>query len=70
MKTVNIRCNNAGALGTGVSATIAAGDKLKAHWKQWTHRPAVVMVYMAKCPSAGCNSWDGAGKSWCTFRVL
>jgi hypothetical protein len=29
----NIRCNNAGALGTGVSGTIAAGDKVKAHWK-------------------------------------
>lgn len=36
-QTVNIRCNNAGALGTGVSGTLAAGDKLTAHWKQWTH---------------------------------
>jgi hypothetical protein len=34
-KTVNIRCNNAGALGTGVSGTLAAGDKLTAHWKQY-----------------------------------
>ncbi|CAO2652841.1 Nn.00g022520.m01.CDS01 [Neocucurbitaria sp. VM-36] len=67
LSTVNIRCNNAGALGSGVSGTVAAGDKLKAHWKQWTHRPAAVMVYMAKCPSAGCNGWDGAGKVW--FKI-
>ncbi|KAF2469642.1 cel1 protein precursor [Lindgomyces ingoldianus] len=64
---VNIRCNNAGILGTGLTATIAAGSDIKAHWTQWTHRPASVLVYMAKCPSSGCNSWDGAGKSW--FKI-
>jgi len=62
----NIRCNNAGALGTGVSGAIAAGDKVKAHWKQWTHRPASVLVYMAKCPGS-CDSFDGAGKVW--FKI-
>jgi hypothetical protein len=25
------------------------------------------MVYMAKCPAGGCNSWDGAGKAW--FKI-
>ncbi|EAT80025.2 hypothetical protein SNOG_12727 [Parastagonospora nodorum SN15] len=35
LSTVNIRCNNAGALGTGVSGTLAAGDKLTAHWKHF-----------------------------------
>ena len=25
------------------------------------------MVYLAKCPSSGCNSWDGAGKVW--FKI-
>lgn len=69
LQTVNIRCNNPGVVGTGVTGTVAAGDKLKAHWKQWTHRPAVALVYMAKCPSAGCDSWDGAGKVWCRFRL-
>jgi hypothetical protein len=31
-KSVNIRCNNGGALGTGVTGSIAAGAKLKVHW--------------------------------------
>ncbi|ORX98113.1 glycosyl hydrolase family 61-domain-containing protein [Clohesyomyces aquaticus] len=67
LSTVAIRCNNAGTLGTGLTATVAAGSDIKAHWTQWTHRPASVMVYMAKCPSSGCNSWDGAGKVW--FKI-
>jgi hypothetical protein len=67
LTTTNIRCNNAGTLGTGLSGTIAAGDKIRAHWTQWTHKPASVMVYMAKCPSSGCNSWDGSGKVW--FKI-
>ncbi|KAL6710979.1 hypothetical protein ACN47E_006854 [Coniothyrium glycines] len=62
----NIRCNNAGALGTGVTGTVAAGQSIKAHWKQWTHRPAVFDVYMAKCPGS-CDSFDGSGKVW--FKV-
>jgi len=66
LSSVNIRCNNGGALGTGVIGTIAAGAKLKAHWKQWTHRPASVMVYMARCPGS-CDSWDGSGKVW--FKI-
>lgn len=64
---MNIRCNNAGTLGTGVSAPVTAGSTIKTHWTQWTHRPAAVMIYMAKCPSSGCNSWDGAGKVW--FKI-
>ncbi|KAH7064035.1 glycosyl hydrolase family 61-domain-containing protein [Paraphoma chrysanthemicola] len=66
LTSVNIRCNNAGALGTGVTGTVAAGQKLTAHWKQWTHRPAAVMVYMAKCPGS-CDGFDGAGKVW--FKI-
>lgn len=42
-QTVNIRCNNAGALGTGVMGTIAAGDKLTAHWKQ-VSRPFTTLL--------------------------
>jgi hypothetical protein len=61
-QTVNIRCNNKGALGSGVTGTIAAGAKLKTHWKQWTS----LLVYMAKCPGT-CDSWDGAGKVWCMY---
>ncbi|PSN69212.1 hypothetical protein BS50DRAFT_549890 [Corynespora cassiicola Philippines] len=67
LTTVNIRCNNAGALGTGLTASIAAGATLKAHWTQWTHRPSAIMIYMARCPSSGCNGWDGAGKVW--FKI-
>jgi len=66
LSTVNIRCNNAGAKGTGVTGKVAAGEKITAHWKQWTHRPASVMVYMAKCPGS-CDSWDGSGKVW--FKI-
>lgn len=25
------------------------------------------MIYMARCPSSGCNSWDGSGKVW--FKI-
>ncbi|EMD88231.1 glycoside hydrolase family 61 protein [Bipolaris maydis ATCC 48331] len=67
LTTVNIRCNNKGLLGTGVTGTVAAGAKLTTHWKQWTHRPATFMVYMAKCPGS-CNSWDGSGKVW--FKIF
>ncbi|KAH8729001.1 glycosyl hydrolase family 61-domain-containing protein [Phaeosphaeriaceae sp. PMI808] len=66
LSTVNIRCNNAGAMGTGVIGTVAAGSKLVAHWKQWTHRPTSVMVYMAKCPGS-CDSFSGAGQVW--FKI-
>ncbi|KAF2649104.1 carbohydrate-binding module family 1 protein [Lophiostoma macrostomum CBS 122681] len=66
--TANIRCNNDGtALGTGVSASLAAGDTIKTTWTQWTHRPAAVLIYMAKCPSAGCDSFNGAGAVW--FKI-
>ena len=64
---MNIRCNNAGVLGTGLLGSVAAGATIKTHWKQWTHRPAAIMIYMAKCPSAGCDSWDGAAKTW--FKI-
>ncbi|KAF2791072.1 carbohydrate-binding module family 1 protein [Melanomma pulvis-pyrius CBS 109.77] len=67
LTTVNIRCNNAGILGTGLNAAVAAGATIKTKWTQWTHRPAAIMIYMAKCPSAGCNNWDGAGKVW--FKI-
>ncbi|KAF2019250.1 carbohydrate-binding module family 1 protein [Aaosphaeria arxii CBS 175.79] len=67
LQKVNIRCNNAGALGTGLSASVAAGSTIKSTWTQWTHRPAAIMVYMAKCPSSGCNGWDGAGTVW--FKI-
>lgn len=66
LSSINIRCNNAGALGTGVTATVAAGGTILAHWTQWTHRPAAIMIYMAKCPGA-CNSFDGSGSVW--FKV-
>jgi len=67
LSTVNIRCNNPGTLGTGQTASVAAGATIKSTWTQWTHRPASVLIYMARCPSAGCNSWDGAGKVW--FKI-
>ncbi|KAH7121267.1 glycosyl hydrolase family 61-domain-containing protein [Dendryphion nanum] len=67
LSTANIRCNNPGTLGTGLSATVAAGEKIKATWIQWTHRPTSVLVFLAKCPSSGCNDWDGAGKVW--FKI-
>jgi len=67
LTTVNIRCNNAGTLGTGLSMSAASGASILAHWKQWTHRPAAIMIYMAQCPSTGCDSWDGSGKVW--FKI-
>ncbi|KAF2452720.1 glycoside hydrolase [Lineolata rhizophorae] len=67
LSTVKIRCNNNGALGTGPIGEITAGTDLEVHWYQWTHRPAPVFVYMAKCPDSGCNDWDGSGTVW--FKV-
>ncbi|KAE8827617.1 hypothetical protein PTNB73_02761 [Pyrenophora teres f. teres] len=67
LTTENIRCNNKGALGTGLTGTIAAGAVLKTHWKQWTHRPTSFLVYMAKCPGK-CDSFDGSGKVW--FKIF
>ncbi|KAF2824369.1 hypothetical protein CC86DRAFT_354362 [Ophiobolus disseminans] len=66
LTSVNIRCNNPGVLGTGSTGTIAAGAKLTAHWKQWTHKPAAVLVYMAKCPGS-CDGFAGAGQIW--FKI-
>ncbi|KAK6340604.1 hypothetical protein TWF696_008929 [Orbilia brochopaga] len=67
LSKINIICNNAGATGTGKTATIAAGSQLTAYWAQWTHAEGCVMVYMAKCPSGGCNSWTGTGANW--FKI-
>ncbi|KAF3906011.1 Endoglucanase-4 [Orbilia brochopaga] len=67
LQKINIICNNAGVTGTGKTATIAAGSQLTAYWAQWTHAEGCVMVYMAKCPSGGCNSWTGTGASW--FKI-
>ena len=35
---------------------------------RWTHRPASVLVYMAKCPG-DCNTFDGSGKVWCKSPI-
>ncbi|KAJ6262566.1 hypothetical protein Dda_3377 [Drechslerella dactyloides] len=64
---INILCNNAGVFGTGLTATIAAGSQITAYWPQWTHAEGCVMVYMAKCPSGGCNGWTGTGTVW--FKI-
>ncbi|KAF3089333.1 hypothetical protein TWF706_010450 [Orbilia oligospora] len=64
---INILCNNAGATGTGKTATVAAGSDITAYWSQWTHAEGCIMVYMAKCPSSGCNGWTGTGTSW--FKI-
>ncbi|KAK6360082.1 hypothetical protein TWF730_006236 [Orbilia blumenaviensis] len=64
---VNIICNNPGVGGTGKTATVAAGGEVTAFWSQWTHAEGCIMVYMAKCPSGGCNSWTGTGASW--FKI-
>ncbi|KAF3169603.1 hypothetical protein TWF106_002119 [Orbilia oligospora] len=64
---INILCNNAGVTGTGKTATIAAGSDITAYWSQWTHAEGCIMVYMAKCPSSGCNGWTGTGTSW--FKI-
>ncbi|KAF3938732.1 Endoglucanase-4 [Dactylella cylindrospora] len=67
LSSINIVCNNAGVGGTGLTATIAAGSQITAYWSQWTHAEGCIMVYMAKCPSGGCNSWTGTGTVW--FKI-
>lgn len=59
-----VMCN--GGTSADLSAKVAAGGKIKAVWKQWTHEQGPVMVWMYKCAGdfKGC---DGSGKKW--FKV-
>jgi hypothetical protein len=57
-------CN--GGTSADLSAKVAAGGKVKAIWKQWTHAQGPVMVWMYKC-SGDFKSCNGSGKKW--FKV-
>lgn len=57
-------CN--GGTSADLVAKVAAGGKVKAFWKQWTHAQGPVMVWMYKC-SGDHKSCDGSGKKW--FKV-
>ncbi|KAH9871475.1 hypothetical protein IAQ61_005654, partial [Plenodomus lingam] len=50
-----------------LSASIAAGSKIKAIWKQWTHEQGPVMVWMYKCSTGDFSTCDGSGKKW--FKI-
>jgi hypothetical protein len=57
-------CN--GGTSADLFAKVAAGGKIRANWKQWTHEQGPVMVWMYKCAS-DFKSCDGSGKKW--FKV-
>jgi len=59
-----VMCN--GGTSADLSAKVAAGGKIRANWKQWTHEQGPVMVWMYKC-SGDFKSCDGSGKKW--FKV-
>jgi len=56
----NIRCNNNGQT-SKFHGEIAAGSKITAFWKQWTHAEGPVTVYLSRCPSNDCSNYDGSG---------
>jgi len=62
----NIRCNNNGQT-VQEHGEIAAGSKIIAHWKQWTHMEGPVTVYLARCPGDSCANYDGSGANW--FKI-
>jgi hypothetical protein len=59
-----VMCN--GGTSADLSAKVAAGGKIRANWKQWTHEQGPVMVWMYKC-AGDFKSCDGSGKKW--FKV-
>ncbi|KAF2688294.1 lytic polysaccharide monooxygenase [Lentithecium fluviatile CBS 122367] len=59
-----VMCN--GGTKADLSAKVAAGGKVKAIWKQWTHAQGPVMVWMYKC-AGDFTSCDGSGKKW--FKI-
>tara|TARA_R110002003_G_scaffold64_11_gene6049 strand:- start:1383 stop:1886 length:504 start_codon:yes stop_codon:yes gene_type:complete len=65
LKSVNIRCNNPGSLGTGVTGTVAAGQKLTAHWKQCKH--ALVHVIHPRYSDMLSQGRIGQQLSWSTW---
>ncbi|KAH6875484.1 cel1 protein precursor [Alternaria rosae] len=59
-----VMCN--GGTSADLSAKVAAGGKIRANWKQWTHEQGPVMVWMYKC-AGDFKSCDGSGKKW--FKI-
>ncbi|KAF2281120.1 cel1 protein precursor [Westerdykella ornata] len=59
-----VMCN--GGTSADLSATVPAGGKVRAIWKQWTHEQGPVMVWMYKC-AGDFKSCDGSGKKW--FKI-
>jgi len=62
-----VMCN--GGTSADLSAKVAAGGKIRANWKQWTHEQGPVMVWMYKC-SGDFKSCDGSGKKWFKVHIL
>lgn len=60
----NVMCN--GGTSADLVAKVAAGSKVKAIWKQWTHEQGPVMVWLYKCPG-DIKSCDGSQKAW--FKI-
>lgn len=60
-----VMCN--GGTSADLNATVAAGSKIKAFWKQWTHQQGPVMVWMYKCSGSTFKQCDGSGQNW--FKI-
>ena len=59
-------CNTPGTGPAQQAPKIAAGDKIVAKWKQWTHAEGPVMVYMCKVGASFASS-DGSSNCW--FKI-
>ncbi|KAG9119292.1 hypothetical protein FRC07_005738, partial [Ceratobasidium sp. 392] len=64
-----LHCNNNGAAGPSQQTlTIPAGQSITAYYPQWTHAEGPFTVYLAACPSSGCNSVNSASVTW--FKIF
>ncbi|QRV79835.1 glycoside hydrolase family 61 protein [Ceratobasidium sp. AG-Ba] len=63
-----MHCNDDGTAGPSQQTlTIPAGGTITSYYSQWTHAEGPYTVYLAKCPSSGCNSVNSASVKW--FKI-
>ncbi|QRV94461.1 glycoside hydrolase family 61 protein [Ceratobasidium sp. AG-Ba] len=63
-----MHCNNNGNAASGQKTlTIAAGDTITSYYTQWTHAEGPYTVYLAACPSSGCDSVNSGSVKW--FKI-
>ncbi|KAG8741174.1 hypothetical protein FRC10_003219 [Ceratobasidium sp. 414] len=63
-----MHCNDDGTQGPSQQTlTIAAGQTITSYYPQWTHAEGPYTVYLAQCPSSGCNGVNTGTVKW--FKI-